>query len=53
VTGSWRKMHNEKLQNFILHTIILHDQIKEDELSRACTMCGRYEKDKQYSVQKT
>jgi hypothetical protein len=52
VTGSWRKMDNEKLQNSAFHTILC-DQIKEDEMSRACTIRGRDEKYKQYFVQKT
>jgi hypothetical protein len=29
VTGGWRKFHNEELHN-------LYDQVKEDELGRAC-----------------
>jgi hypothetical protein len=33
MTGSWRKMHNEKLQNSALYPILCY-QIKEDEMSR-------------------
>jgi hypothetical protein len=43
VKGCWRKLHNEELLNFTLHQI-LHNQIKEDEMSRASSMNGSNKK---------
>jgi hypothetical protein len=37
VTGGWRKMRNEELHNLYS----LNDQIKEDEMGRACSTNGR------------
>jgi hypothetical protein len=44
VTGEWRKLHNEKLDNFYLSSKISLDQVKANEVGRACGMHGRGEK---------
>jgi hypothetical protein len=38
VTGGWKKLHNEELRN--IYSSPNNDQVKEDELSRACSMDG-------------
>jgi hypothetical protein len=35
VTGGWRKLHTEELHN--LYSSPSHDQVKEDEMGRACS----------------
>jgi hypothetical protein len=39
VTGGWRKLHNEELRN--LYSYI--DQVKKDEMGRACSTNGEEE----------
>jgi hypothetical protein len=43
VTGEW-KLHNEELDNFYLSPKISLDQVKTNEVGRACGMHGRGEK---------
>jgi hypothetical protein len=38
VTGEWRKLHNEKLED--LYCLPNIYQIKKNEISRACSMYG-------------
>jgi hypothetical protein len=38
VTGDWRKLHNEELHN--LYSSSKNDQVKEDEMGRACSTNG-------------
>jgi hypothetical protein len=41
VTGDWRKLHNGELHNlYSLPCIIRNDQVKEDEIGRACGTNG-------------
>jgi hypothetical protein len=41
VTGVWRKLHNEELHNlYSSPNIIFNDQVKEDEMGRACSTNG-------------
>jgi hypothetical protein len=45
MTGEWRKSHSEKLCVFVLFTKhIQGDQIKEDDMGRACGMHGEKKK---------
>jgi hypothetical protein len=37
VTGEWRKLHNEELHNLYSSPSIISDQVKEDEMGRACS----------------
>jgi hypothetical protein len=39
VTGAWRKLHNEELHNLYSSPNII-DQVKEDEMGRACSTNG-------------
>jgi hypothetical protein len=39
VTGGWRKLHNEELYNFFTK-YNYNDEIKDDEMGRACSMHG-------------
>jgi hypothetical protein len=39
VIGGWRKLHNDELYNLYSSlSIIMYDQVKEDEMGRACSM---------------
>jgi hypothetical protein len=42
VTGGWRKVHNEELHNLYSSASIItyNDQVKEDEMGRACSTEG-------------
>jgi hypothetical protein len=41
VTGSWRKPHNEELHSlYSIPSKNLNDQVKEDEVGRACSTNG-------------
>jgi hypothetical protein len=41
VMGYWRKLRNEELHNlYSSPNIIKNDQVKEDEISRACSTNG-------------
>jgi hypothetical protein len=43
--GDWRRLHNEDLHNlYTSPNIIRVIKMKEDEMSRACSMDGRDEK---------
>jgi hypothetical protein len=45
VTGGWRKLHNEQLHKlYCSPSIIRNDQVKEDEMDRACSTNGGEEK---------
>jgi hypothetical protein len=50
VTGGWRKLHNEELDNLYTSPGIISDQIKEDEMGGACGVHGRDEKCKMESL---
>jgi hypothetical protein len=39
--GRWRKLHNEELHNLYSSP---NDQVKEDEMGRACSTHGKTEK---------
>jgi hypothetical protein len=42
VTGGWRKLHNEELHNLYSSPIIIRmNQVKEDEMGRACSTNGK------------
>jgi len=51
VTGSWRKLYNEELQNFYASPNIIR-VIKVDEMGGKCSTDGRYEKFIRYLVGK-
>jgi hypothetical protein len=36
VTGYWRKLHNKELHNLTFAKYNKNDQVKEDEMGRAC-----------------
>jgi hypothetical protein len=38
LTGGWGKLHNEELRNFAKYN--WNDQVKEDEMDRACNTNG-------------
>jgi hypothetical protein len=40
VTGGWRELHNEELQNLYSSPSIMNDQVKEDEMGRECSTNG-------------
>jgi hypothetical protein len=41
VTGDWRKLHNEELQNLYSSTNIIRIKVKEeDEMGKACSTNG-------------
>jgi hypothetical protein len=42
VTGGWRKLHNEELHNLYIFFFKCNwnDQVKEDEMGRACSTHG-------------
>jgi hypothetical protein len=42
VTGGWRKLHNEEFHNLYSSpsTYNYNDQVKEDEMGRACSING-------------
>ena len=41
VTGDWRKLHDEELNDLLLHTQYYRgDQMKGVEMGRACCMYG-------------
>jgi hypothetical protein len=41
VTGGWRKLHNEELHNlYSSPSVIRMNQVKEDEMGRACNTNG-------------
>jgi hypothetical protein len=43
VTGGWRKLHNEELNNLYFARYYYGDKIKVDEMSGACSTLGRVE----------
>jgi hypothetical protein len=40
VTREWRELHNEELNDLCSPNIIRSDQIKKNEMGRACGTCG-------------
>jgi hypothetical protein len=40
VIGVWRKLHNEKLHNLYSLPSNYNDEVKEDEMGRACSVYG-------------
>jgi len=40
VTGHWRKLHTEELNDLYMSQNIVGNQIKEEEMSRLCGMCN-------------
>jgi hypothetical protein len=40
VTGGWRKLHNEELHNLYSLQWGNQNEVKEDEMGRACSMHG-------------
>jgi hypothetical protein len=43
VTGGWRKLHNENLHKLFFAKYNYNDQVKEDEMGRACSTNGGQE----------
>jgi hypothetical protein len=39
VTGHWRKLHTEELNDLYMSQNVVGNQIKEEEMSRVCGMC--------------
>jgi len=44
VAGGWRRLPNEELHDFYASPNIISNQIKEDEIDRACSTQGRSER---------
>jgi len=44
VTGEWRKLHNEKLNDFYSYPILFGDQIRKNEMGGACSAHGKEER---------
>ena len=40
VTGEWRKLHNEELNNLLLTQYCAGDKIKKNEMGGACSAYG-------------
>jgi len=40
VTGKWRKLHNEELNDLYFSPHIICDQIEKNEIGRECSMYG-------------
>jgi hypothetical protein len=41
VTGEWRRLHNEQLHEMLLTKYYSSDQIKKNEMGKACGTHGR------------
>ena len=41
VTGEWRKVHNEELNDMTVHGILFGHQIKNNEMGGTCSAYGR------------
>jgi hypothetical protein len=42
MTGDWRKLHNEELSESVLFIkCYLGDQMEENEMDRACSLCEK------------
>jgi hypothetical protein len=44
VIGGWRRLTVKSLMTCTFHQILLHDQTKENEMSKTCSMAGKDEK---------
>ena len=45
VTGEWRRLHNEELNDLYSYTQIYSgDKIQKNEMGVPCSMCGREER---------
>ena len=53
VTGEWRILHNEELNNLYSHNIDGGDKIKKNEMGGACSMYAGGERCVQGFVEKT
>jgi len=43
ITEVWRRLHNGALRSILLSKYYLSDQIKKNQMGRACSMYGRQE----------
>jgi hypothetical protein len=53
VTGHWRKLHSEELNDLYMSQNIIGNQIKEEEMSRVCGIYGGRNKMPLYFGRKT
>jgi len=44
VTGEWRKLHNEGLNDLYCPPILFGHQIEKNEMGGKCSACGREER---------